>query len=140
MHYNDDDMAIVQAMDEQGNNQYQRYLQNRFVVDEIFPKDDMLCANIIDKESGAAIHVHAGDKLADGKIAEITDEGVIFAPPRADVQKFVLPHAREMMPVGAEKHSRFRDQMNDMFSREAQSVPKEDSVMIMIMEDSPVIR
>ena len=140
MHYNEDDQAIIEMEQQNGDNQYQRYLQNRFVVEEIFPKHDMLCANIMDKESGAMVLVHAGDKLADGKIAEITEEGVSFAPPRADVPKFVIPHAGEMQPIGAEKHSRFRSQMNEMFSQEAQSVPHEDGVMIMIMEDKPVMR
>ena len=191
MHYNEDDRAIVQEMDEQGNNQYQRYLQNRFEVEEIFPMEEAfhsgssirvpsgnrlkdrrvvsitkdgevfdppkdedvlhaptkagvpkkqgLCANIMDKETGKIIQVHTGDKLADGKIAKISEDGVIFAPPRADVPKFVIPHAQEMMPVGSEMPSRFREQMNEMFSREAQAVPDDDAVMIVLMEDTRVM-
>ena len=130
-----DDQLIVEVMNDQNqNNHYQRYLQDRFVVDEIHMTDEGLCAHITDKETGVTEKRFTGDQLADGQI-EVSEEGVLFSPPRADVPDFVLPAKAELSPIGAEGHRKFRSNMNEMLQTE---VPPEDELLIMIMDNGSI--
>jgi len=128
--HNNDDQIIVEVMHEQvKNNHYQRYLQDRFLVDEIQMTDHGLCAYISDHETGVMMKLHTGDRIADGQI-EVSEEGVLFSPPRADVPDFVLPAKAEMNPVGAEGHRKFRSSVNEMLKRETR--PKDDLITLII--------
>lgn len=122
-------------MNQEKTGHYQRYLQNRFMVKMIYETEMGPCAHIIDKEQdNVLMALHTGDSLADGTIGDISDKGVIFKPPRADVPPFVLKSKQEQSPVGSEKFSKYRHEMNQMLARDEVPMHGDDQVIIMMLE------
>lgn len=98
----------MEAESARGTN-YRKYIQDRFEVVE----NDGESIVITDHEMGVMMELHEGDSLADGKIGGITLDGVIFEPPRAEVESFTLPSVEEMMPMAMEKSFRNRMKLED---------------------------
>tara|TARA_A100001515_G_scaffold53061_1_gene41975 strand:+ start:2304 stop:2738 length:435 start_codon:yes stop_codon:yes gene_type:complete len=120
------DQAIIDDMSStEESKHYRRYLTDRFLVTKIHEIENGLCAHVHDRETGEEVKLHTGDPLADGTV-EVIDEGVVFNPPRADVESFVLESAQEMMPIGNHKATKTRDKMNDVLEREHMMMPYDD--------------
>ena len=105
MHYSNDDDALV-AMSEanEKHTHYKRYIVNRFMVMEI-DGDNIVVA---DKEMGLTSQYKEGDELADGRIEKISEQGVVFGPPRADQCPFTLPMRSEMHPIAGDRVTKDR--------------------------------
>ena len=120
------DLEIVEDMSStEESRHYQRYLTDRFVVTHVHEVEDGLCAHVFDNELGEEVKVHSGDQLADGTV-EVIEEGVVFRPPRADVESFLLPSSLEMMPIGNHRATKARNKMNDVLEREHMMMPYDD--------------
>ena len=129
------DQAIIHVMHDQENaGHYQRYLQGRFIVQKIHETPMGMCAHVMDTETGAVRTLHTGDQIAVGSVGQVTADGVIYHPPRADVPKFVLPSAKEFSPIGSEGPSKFRHEMNDILSREEPKQTGDDAIIIAMLE------
>ena len=119
------DKAIVEDMSStEESRHYRRYLTDRFLVTKIHEVEDKLCAHVQDKETGEEVKIHTGDQLADGTV-EIIEEGVVFKPPRADVESFVLQSSQEMSPLG-NNASRTRHNLDNVLEREHMMMPYDD--------------
>ena len=103
---------------------YRRYMQDRFEILE----NDGECVVVADKEMGQTMELHEGDSLADGKIGGITEDGVIFEPPRAEVESFTLSSVEEMMPMAMEKSFRNRMKLED-------DLTQSNGVVLIISQD-----
>ena len=121
------DKDIVGSMsDTQNNAHYQRYITDRFEVQDIKEVEKgCLCALILDKETGEMFKLYTGERVADGK-GEVIEEGVVYRPPRADVSPFMLPTKQEMLPLGNFQATRSRDNMNNVLEREQMMMPYDD--------------
>jgi len=114
MKYTIDDEALMQMSSEgEKSTHYRRYMVNRFQVMEVTETDEGLCAYIADKEMGVTLKFMEGDELADGKISSITEDGIVFKPPRADVEPFTLPMRSEMYPIQGPKKTKARLKVED---------------------------
>ena len=134
------DIEIIEDMsDTENNRHYRRYITDRFEVATVHEVEDGLCAHVMDRELGSEIKVHTGDPLADGTV-EVVDEGVVFKPPRADVEKFIIPSAQEMSPVLGHSTSRKRRVMDEAMSREHMMMPHgdDDDKMIIVLSTDPM--
>ena len=121
-----DDEAIMDLnKDGEKVTQYRKYMMNRFMVME--RKDDYVC--IADKEIGVTREYEDGDDLADGKV-KIEEEGVVFKPPRADQQPFVIPSRQEMMPMAHFHADKDRIKLDDKLAE------KHKQEMIILMVDN----
>ena len=116
---------------------YRRYIQNRFTVNDIVDSDIGPLALIEDLETGHKMEIAEGDSLADGSI-QVMQGGVVYLPPRADVQKFMIPHSAELSPMDSHRATKYREEMNDIFRQEqmefSQSDP--DGAIIILMAES----
>jgi hypothetical protein len=133
------DHAIIDDMSSmEGSKHYRRYLTDRFTVVQVHEIEDGLCAHIHDKETGREVKLHTGDSLADGSI-EVVEEGVVFHPPRADVESFMIPAAQEMSPLNNHGASKKRDTLNRELEREHMMMPydDEDDKMIIVLSAEP---
>jgi hypothetical protein len=134
------DIQIIEDMsDTENNRHYRRYITDRFEVSMIHEMEDGLCAHVIDRELGQEIKIYTGDPLADGTV-EVVDEGVVFNPPRADVEKFMIPSAQEMSPMYGHSLSRRRRVMDEAMSREHMMMPHgdDDDKMIIVLSTDPM--
>ena len=134
----DIDKEIVEDMSSlEESKHYRRYLTDRFQVTKIHEIEDGLCAHVQDKETGQEKKLHTGDKLADGTV-EVIEEGVVFNPPRADVESFVLPSSQEMSPLG-NNAARTRHELNNVLEREHRMMSSgdEDDKMIIMLRAEP---
>ena len=128
------DKEIVEDMSSsEESRHYRRYLTDRFLVTKIHEEEDELCAHVQDKETGEEVKLHTGDQLADGTV-EVLEEGVVFKPPRADVESFTLESSQEMLPLGNHEATKTRHDMNNILEREHRMMPygDEDDKMIVI--------
>ena len=100
-----------------------------------------LCAHVLDTETGREMKLHTGDKLADGTV-QVTEGGVIFQPPRADVESFVLRSSSEMSPLKAHSSRNKRHEMNNLLRQEHQASPldDDDDTMIIVLSAEPMMR
>tara|TARA_A100001515_G_scaffold142077_1_gene140138 strand:+ start:282 stop:716 length:435 start_codon:yes stop_codon:yes gene_type:complete len=133
------DNAIIHDMSSMDESQhYRRYLTDRFSVVQVYEIENGLCAHIHDKETGHEMKVHTGDQLADGSV-EIIEEGVVFHPPRADVESFMIPAAQEMAPLHSHSLTNKRDMLNRELEREHMMMPydDEDDKMIIVLSAEP---
>ena len=133
-----DDEKIQQNMiDGAEQLHYRRYIQDRFTVRNIMDSDIGLVALIEDLETGHTLELAEGDDLADGSI-QVMPGGAVYLPPRADVQKFMLPHSAELSPMDSGQATRYRERMNDIFRQEqmeySQSDP--DGAIIILMTEA----
>ena len=127
------DKEIVEDMSStEESRHYRRYLTDRFLVTKIHEVEDELCAHVQDKETGEEVKLHTGDQLADGTV-EVIEEGVVFKPPRADVESFTLQSSQEMSPLG-NNAARTRHNLDNVLEREhaMMSYGDEDDKMIVI--------
>ena len=114
MNFSMDDEALIDMSAEgEKSTHYRRYMVNRFQVMEVVETDEGLCAYIADKEMGVTLKYKEGEKLADGKLSTVTEEGVVFQPPRADVPPFTLPMRAEMYPIAGPKATKDRLKIED---------------------------
>ena len=104
----DQHILRMEAEAAKGTN-YRKYIQDRFEVLE----NDGECIVVADNEMGLTIELHEGDPLADGKVGDITADGVVFEPPRAEVDAFALKSAEEMMPMSMDKSFKNRMKLQD---------------------------
>ena len=135
----DIDKEIVEDMSSlEESKHYRRYLTDRFTVTKIHEIEDGLCAHVQDKETGQEMKLHTGDQLADGAV-EVIEEGVVFLPPRADVESFVLPSSQEMSPIGNHKATRVRHDLDNVLEREHMMMPydDDDDKMIIVLSADP---
>ena len=129
------DIEIVEDMSDTENSaHYRRYITDRFEVSMVHEKEGALCAHVMDRELGGEVKLRTGDQLADGTV-EIVDEGVVFKPPRADVERFLLPSSQEMSPMTGHSSSRKRRVMDEAMSREHMMMPHgdDDDRMIIVL-------
>ena len=134
------DRDIVQDMSSsEESKHYRRYLSDRFQVTKIHEIEGGLCAHVQDEETGKEMKLHAGDKLADGTV-EVTEDGVVFNPPRADVEPFVLRSSEEMSPLKAHSSRRDRHEMNNILKQEHQQslLGDADDTMIIVLSSEPM--
>lgn len=134
----DKQIILDMAMTE-GDAHYRRYLTDRFVVTQVHEKKDgELCAHIFDQETGMEIKGSSGTQLADGTI-EVTEDGVIYMPPRADVEPFVLPSSQEMQPIGNHLARRKRGDLDNILRQEHMMMPYDDEndTMIIVLSHDP---
>jgi len=137
--YNSIDKEIVLDMSStEDTKHYRRYLTDRFVVEMIHDTEMGFCAHIKDLEIGMEMKLHTGEQLADGTV-EVTKDGVIYHPPRADVESFVLPHQQEMAPIGNHLIARKRNDMNQDLMHEHVMMPQddEDDKLIIVLSANP---
>jgi hypothetical protein len=135
------DKHIVEDMSQmEESKHYRRYITDRFEVIKIMDTEDGLCAKICDCEMNFTDHYFSGDELADGTI-EVIEEGVIFHPPRADVEQFMLRGADEMSPLHSHTATKRRHRIDDMLHDEHQmsSMGDDDDKMIIIMSTEPMM-
>ena len=135
----DIDKEIVEDMSSsEESKHYRRYLTDRFQVTKIHEIEGGLCAHVQDKETGQEKKLHTGDKLADGTV-EVIEEGVVFNPPRADVESFVLPSSQEMSPLGNHDATRHRHDLDNVLEREHKMMSSgdEDDKMIIMLRAEP---
>ena len=121
------------------NAHYRRYLTDRFIVNEVHEIETGLCAVISDKETGKEMKLTTGAPLADGAI-EVIEEGVVFHPPRADVEPFVLPSMKEFQPIGNHMASKNRTQMDNVLKQEHMMMPydsEDDKIIIVLSAEKP---
>tara|TARA_R100000805_G_C3552851_1_gene64152 strand:- start:374 stop:676 length:303 start_codon:yes stop_codon:yes gene_type:complete len=84
---------------------------------------------VADKEIGVTRELDSGDSLADGKII-IEDEGVVFQPPRADQQPFVIPSREEFMPMASFHADKDRIKLDDKLEKR-----HKNEMVILMVED-----
>ena len=125
-----DDEAIMnmEAEDEKVTS-YRRYIMNRFMVME----RDNENVFIADKEIGVTRELENGDRLADGRIS-IEMEGVVFEPPRADQQPFVIPSREEFMPMSSFHADKDRIRLDDKLEQRHR-----DAMLILMVEDDDLL-
>ncbi len=134
------DRDIVEDMSSlEESKHYRRYLTDRFEVHMIHEKKGGLCAHLFDTEMGKEITVHTGDKLADGTV-EVIEDGVIFKPPRADVEAFVLRSSEELSPLKAHASRNQRHEMDNILKQEHQHslLADDDDTMIIVLSAEPM--
>ena len=123
-----DDEAIMDLnKDGQKVTQYRKYMMNRFMI---MDKTDESVA-IADKEIGITREYKDGDALADGTV-KIEEEGVVFNPPRADQQSFVIPSRQEMMPMAHFHADKDRIKLDDKLAEKH----KQEMIILMVDNDS----
>ena len=135
----DIDKEIVQDMSSsEESRHYRRYITDRFEVVDI-SEGEHLCAIIADHETGKRQKMHEGDSLADGSI-QVIEEGVVYRPPRADVEPFLLRNADEMSPLMNHTATRKRGDMNEILEQEHRmsSIGDEDDKMIIVLSTEPM--
>tara|TARA_R100000808_G_scaffold3687_1_gene12801 strand:- start:653 stop:1084 length:432 start_codon:yes stop_codon:yes gene_type:complete len=126
------DKEIVEDMSStEESRHYRRYLTDRFLVTKIHEAEDKLCAHVQDRETGEEVKLHTGDQLADGTV-EVIEEGVVFKPPRADVESFTLQSSQEMSPFG-NNATRTRHKLDNVLEREHMMMPYDDQEDKMII-------
>tara|TARA_Y100001938_G_C8010386_1_gene389680 strand:+ start:176 stop:601 length:426 start_codon:yes stop_codon:yes gene_type:complete len=134
------DKDIIQDMSSlEESKHYRRYLTDRFEVQMIHEIENGLCAHVLDIETGQEMKLHTGDELADGTV-QVTEGGVIFQPPRADVESFVLRSSSEMSPLKSHSSRNKRHEMNNLLRQEHQSSPldDDDDTMIIVLSAEPM--
>jgi hypothetical protein len=89
---------------------------------------------VADKEIGVTRELETGDSLADGSV-EIKEEGVVFQPPRADQQPFVIPSREEFMPMASFKADKDRIKLDDKLEER-----HNNEMIILMVEDSDRLR
>ena len=139
--FNSIDKEIVLDMSStEDTKHYRRYLTDRFVVEDIHDTGMGFCAVIKDMEMGMSMKHLTGEQLADGTV-EVTKDGVIYHPPRADVESFVLPHQQEMAPIGNHLIARKRNDMNQDLMHEHVMMPQddEDDKLIIVLSANPTM-
>ena len=138
MMYNDDlEKMIVEDMSQtEDNNHYRRYITDRFEVIDMYVKMGDLCAVVMDHETGQKMILHNGDPLADGRV-NVSEGGVIYEPPRADVGMFALRSSLEMSPLKMDKARQKRHHLDEIFRQEEMDMPMEDEAAKMIIIMSP---
>jgi hypothetical protein len=134
MNYSKNDDEIVKMESEnQKNNHYQKYIQKRFTVHDIYEAPNGMCANIHDKEVDDVEKYHEGDKLADGKIQLIAPEGVVFKAPKAHTPPFSLMSKKELLPVKGDKIKKDRLKMEEEYHQMHES-DEGPIIMISVMD------
>jgi len=110
MRFTMDDEALMQmsSMNEKYTH-YRRYITNRFMVMDVF-EDSVVIA---DKEMGLTSEYREGDQLADGRISSLSEEGIVFQPPRADQCPFTLAMRSEMYPIAGQRATKDRLRIED---------------------------
>jgi|TARA_R100001082_G_scaffold111204_2_gene94050 hypothetical protein len=127
------DNEIVETMSSnEESRHYRRYITDRFEVIDIREMEEGLCALIADHEMGEKHKVFDGGELADGRI-EMSEKGVIYRPPRADVAPFGLRSEAEMSPLHNHYARRDREGMNFQLRQEHQHSPMDDDDDTMII-------
>ena len=136
----DKEIVMDMAMTD-GDAHYRRYLTDRFIVNEVHEKEDGgLCAHIMDKETGEELKMTSGSPLADGTV-EVIEEGVVFHPPRADIEPFVIPSIQEFRPIGNHMASRSRTHMDNVLKQEHMMMPydtEDDKIIIVLSGEKPM--
>jgi len=133
------DNEIVETMSSnEESRHYRRYITDRFEVVGMKEMEEGLCVMIADHEMGQKHKVFDGGELADGRI-EISEKGVIYRPPRADVEPFVLRSSQEMSPLHNHYARRDREDVNFMLRQEHQHSPTQDDddTMIIVLSTDP---
>lgn len=123
----DDEAIMDMEKEDEKVTQYRRYIMNRFMVME--QEDDKIY--VADKEIGITRELETGDNLADGSV-EIEEEGVVFKPPRADQQPFVIPSRKEFMPMASFHADKDRIKLDDKLEERH----KNDMIILMVEDDS----
>ena len=123
----DDEAIMDMEKEDEKVTQYRRYIMNRFMVMER-EKDKIFVA---DKEIGLTRELESGDSLADGKIS-IEEEGVVFQPPRADQQPFVIPSREEFMPMASFQADKDRIKLDDKLEERH----KNDMIILMVEDEN----
>ena len=132
MDNNELDRMIVEDMTQtEDNNHYRRYITDRFEVVEMGH-----CAIILDHETKDKITLHNGDPLADGRV-NLSEDGVIFEAPRADVGRFALRSSMEMSPLKSDSARQQRHHLDEVLRQEQMNMPMEDETAKMIIMMSP---
>ena len=110
MRFSMDDEALMQmsSMNEKYTH-YRRYITNRFMVMDVF-EDSVVIA---DKEMGLTSEYKEGDQLADGRISSLSEEGIVFQPPRAAQCPFTLAMRSEMYPIAGQRATKDRLRIED---------------------------
>lgn len=119
----DDEAIMDMEKEDEKVTQYRRYIMNRFMVME--REDDKIF--VADKEIGITRELESGDSLADGTI-EIEEEGIVFKPPRADQQPFVIPSREEFMPMASFHADKDRIKLDDKLEKRH----KNEMVILMV--------
>ena len=137
MNNNELDRMIVEDMTQtEDNNHYRRYITDRFEVVDMYEAEERLCAVILDHETKDKITLHNGDTLADGRV-NISEDGVIFEAPRADVGRFALRSSMEMSPLKSDSSRQQRHHLDEILRQEQMNMPMEDETAKMIIIMSP---
>jgi|TARA_R100000081_G_C4808573_1_gene169379 hypothetical protein len=126
----DDEAIMDMEKEDEKVTQYRRYIMSRFMVME--REDDKIF--VADKEIGVTRELETGDSLADGSV-EIKEEGVVFQPPRADQQPFVIPSREEFMPMASFKADKDRIKLDDKLEER-----HNNEMIILMVEDSDRLR
>tara|TARA_R100001163_G_scaffold65522_1_gene63058 strand:+ start:1038 stop:1436 length:399 start_codon:yes stop_codon:yes gene_type:complete len=125
----DDEAIMDMEKEDEKVTQYRRYIMNRFMVME--REEDKIF--VADKEIGVTRELENGDSLADGQI-NIEEEGVVFKPPRADQQPFVIPSREEFMPISSFHADKDRVRLDDKLEKK-----HKDQMIILMVEDSDLL-
>tara|TARA_R110000824_G_scaffold27954_3_gene94311 strand:- start:3610 stop:4050 length:441 start_codon:yes stop_codon:yes gene_type:complete len=139
----DEQLVDIDIVEDMSNTEesahYRRYITDRFEVAKIHDAEMGLCAHVRDNEMGDEFKLHTGDQLADGTV-EVVEEGVVYKPPRADVERFMLPASQEMSPIGNHLASRKRHDMDGMLQQEHMMMPTsdEDDKLIIVLSSEPM--
>ena len=139
----EDNLVDIEIVEDMSNTEetahYRRYITDRFEIAKIHDTEMGLCAHVRDNEMGGEFKLHTGDQLADGRV-EVVEEGVVYKPPRADVERFMLPASQEMSPIGNHLASRKRHNMDEILEREHMMMPTadEDDKLIIVLSSEPM--
>ena len=128
-----DDEIVKMEQENQKNNQYRKYIETRFVVEDIHEAPNGMCANIYDKEMDDTEKYYQGDKLADGKIQMIAPEGVVYKSPKAHTPPFSLMSKKELLPVKGDKIKKDRLKMEEEY-QESHGETEGPIIMISVMD------
>ena len=134
----DNDIVSTMSSNEESRH-YRRYITDRFEVVGMKEKEEGLCVMIADHEMGETYKLFDGDELADGRIA-LSEKGIVYKPPRADVEPFVLRSSQEMSPLHNHYARRDREEMNFELRQEHQHSPMDDDddTMIIVLSTDPM--
>ena len=126
----DDEAIMDMEKEDEKVTQYRRYIMNRFMVME--KENESIF--VADKEIGITQELKDGDNLADGTV-QIKKEGIIFKPPRADQQPFVIPSREEFMPMASFQAEKDRIKLDDKLEKR-----HNDEMIILMVEDIDLLR
>ena len=137
MKYDKTDEDIVKMEENnQKNNHYQKYIQERFTIHDIHETPGGICADIHDSETDRVEHYMEGAKLADGKIQQVAEEGVVFKPPRANTPPFTIKSKKELLPIKGDKTRKDRLKMEEEFKGRHPDMGEGPVIMISVMDTS----